>query len=70
MSGTGDGAEDGILGARAVGGKGDTLAGSVETGIDGDLLAFGEWADGECLRGDAGRIGERGGVALRGDPFR
>ena len=43
------------------------MAGSVETGVDGDGLAFGERADGERLRGDAGGAGDRGGGALRSD---
>ena len=48
------GSSSGVLRARAEGGEGDALAGSVEAGVDGGCLALGERADGEGLRGDAG----------------
>ena len=62
----GDGLKEGVLGARAEGGVGDALAGSVEAGVDGGGLAFGERADGEGPGGDAGGVGEgRRGAEVR-----
>ena len=43
------------------------LARAVEAGCRGDLLAFGERADGENLGGNAGLIGDGGGAAQGND---
>ncbi len=61
------GSSERVLRTRAEGGKGDALAGSVEAGVDGGGLAFGERADGERLGGDAGGVGERGSRSLGRD---
>src|ERR1035441_5026634 len=59
-----------VLRPRSEGVEGDALAGAIETGGSGDLLAFNERAYGEDFGGDAARVGDGGGTAERGDAAR